>query len=160
MTHNRPLTKLTIPFSISLKLRLLLGGPLLGLILGFGAAYATQRDDEWGDSARAVGHVALTAQEQARAVNQKHNLVERSRQAAHKAWKQVQEMDRKHHVLDKTTEFLRTTWEAARAFVHRHRLVERGMEGIGKALMWAIEQMQQKIQESQHAEIRTTRTTP
>lgn len=122
-----------------------MGGPLLGLILGFGAAYATQRDDEWGDAACAVGHVALTAQEQARVVNQKHDIVERSKRAAGRAWKRAQEMDRKHHVLDKVTEVLRSLWEAVRAFVHRHRLVERGMEGLGKALVWVIEQMQQKI---------------
>ena len=120
------------------------------MILGFGAAYATQRDDGWGDSARAVGHVALTAQEQARVVNQKHNLVKRSQRAAHKAWQQAQELDRKHHILDQTTRFLRTSWEATRAFVQKHRLVERGMEGMTKALTWAMEQMEKKIQESQY----------
>ena len=99
---------------LSLSHRLLLGGPFLGILLGFGAAYATKRDDEWGDSARAVGHVALTAQEQARALDEKHHIVQRSRTAAQHAWRKAQEFDRKHHILDKTSEFLRTTWEATR----------------------------------------------
>ena len=131
--------------------RLLLGGPLLGLMFGFGAAYATQRDDEWGDVARATGRVALTAQHQAKIVNQKHNLVERSQKAARRAWTQAQDLDRKHHILDQTAQFLQTFWMSTKAFVQRHRLVERGMQGMGKALAWMMEQMEKKMQESQHS---------
>ena len=119
--------------------------------MGFGAAYATKRDDGWGDSARALGHVALTAREQARAVNQKHNIVQRSQQAAHQAWQQAQELDRKHHILAKVAEFLRTSWDATRAFVQQHQLVERGVQGMTKAFLWTMEQLQQKLQDSDAA---------
>ena len=131
-------------------MRRLLGGPFLGLLLGFGAAYATKRDDAWGDSARAVGHVALTAQEQARAINQKHHVVERSRQAAQQALRRARELDRQHGIRAKTIQALRSSWEATREYVTQHRLVERSVEGTSKAITWIMEQIEKKMKESQH----------
>ena len=120
------------------------------MLFGFGAAYATKRDDAWGDSARAMGHVALTAQEQARVVNQKHHIVERSRQAAQEALRRARELDRKHDIWNKTLQALRTSWEATLEFVQKHKLVERSVKGTSKAIVWAVEQIEKKIKESQH----------
>ena len=118
--------------------------------MGFATANATKRQDAWGDSARAMGYVALTAKEQAKIVNEKHHVVERSKEAAQMAWQQAQELDRKHHILERLSTLLRTSWKMASDFVHEHNLIERSFEGMTKAMKWAIEQMQNKVEDSQY----------
>ena len=98
-------------------LRRLLGGPVLAVLFGLSAAMCTHRDDAWGDSARALGQVALTAQEQALAVYRKHNVVARSQKAASKAWEKARTLERKHHIMHQTTDLLVASWLATRKFV-------------------------------------------
>lgn len=65
---------------------LLIGGPFLAAIAGFGSAYATQKEGVAGDATRALGEVALTAKEKARELNSKHHIVDKSKQVAGEAW--------------------------------------------------------------------------
>lgn len=102
---------------------------------------ASKRDDAWGDSVRALGHVAVTAQDQARAVNDKHHVMERSRQAAASAWKQAREL-----------EVFQTCWKATHAFVQKHKLVEKGVDGLAVILAWTLKQMQQKLNKTAEGE--------
>ena len=120
----------------------------MGLLLGFAAAYATQRNDAWGDSARALGHVALTAQEQAHVVNEKHNLVERSRRVAQQTLRRAHDLDRKYNIRTKTIEVVHMAWEITCEFVTRHKLIERSVDGTNRAITWITEQLERKIQES------------
>ena len=122
----------------------------LGLLLGFGAAYCSHnhRDDAWGDSARAMGHVALTAHAQAKAVNDKHHVVQKSQQVAQRAWQRAQAFDRQHDVVRRVRDWLRTSWEATREFVKRHQLVERGIETVDKVISWAIERQKNLLEHS------------
>ena len=120
----------------------------MGLLLGFAVAYATQRNDAWGDSARALGHVACTAQEQAHVVNQKHNLVERSRHVAQQALRRAHDLDRKYSIRSKAMQVVRMAWEITCEFVTRHKLIERSVDGTNRAITWITEQLERKIQES------------
>jgi hypothetical protein len=57
----------------------LLCGPIIALIFGGYAAYATSKDGTIGDAARAVGDVALTARDKAKEVDEKHDIVEKTK---------------------------------------------------------------------------------
>ena len=104
----------------------LVGGPFFAVLLGFGTAYATQKDGAVGDSARAVGHVARTAQEQAKAVDQKHHLLEKSQHLAKQAWQKARALDRKYHVLDTAVDVVQFSWNATKNFCQRHYRSLRG----------------------------------
>lgn len=123
---------------------LLVGGPILGLVLGFGAAYAATEHPQGhlvGDTARAVGAVALSAQARARVINDQHHVVERTQQAAQQAWNHAQQLDREHGILDKAQEMVVFSWKATVSFVREHNLVERGVRGIGKGVCWLLEKV-------------------
>jgi hypothetical protein len=56
----------------------LIGGPIVALIFGFGAAYATKGKGALGDSARAIGDGALSAKAKAVEIRNKHKNAVRS----------------------------------------------------------------------------------
>jgi len=123
----------------------LLGGPIFGMLLGFGAAYAADKDGAAGDTARAVGDLALTAREKAKGIDEKHHVVDKSKVAASEAWEKAQELDRQHKILERTRAFLVVSWAAVADFVKKHNLVERGVEGVGKALYWVAEKIADRL---------------
>ena len=125
----------------------LVGGPLFAVLLGFGTAYATQKEGAVGDSARAVGQVARTAQEQAVAVDQKHHLLEKSKQLAKEAWQKARSLDRQHHILDTAVDVVQFSWRATKNFCQRHRVVERGIQGTRETLGWLAEQIDQRTRD-------------
>ncbi|KAL3919810.1 MAG: hypothetical protein SGARI_007109 [Bacillariaceae sp.] len=55
---------------------LFLGGPIGAVILGFSAAYASQKEGAAGDIARTVGDIGVTVKEKAKQINDKHHLVD------------------------------------------------------------------------------------
>jgi len=111
-------------------LGLLVGGPVLSLVIGFGTAYYTKQEGATGDLARALGAVALEARDKWREVNSKHHLVVRSRQAANEAIHQIQKADRKHHGRKHFFKFVASCWKKTHKLVERHRLVERGCDKL------------------------------
>ena len=119
------------------------------MILGFGAAHATKKEGAVGDTARAVGDIALSAREKAREINQRHNVVERSSTAAQDAWQKAQDMDQEHHYLERGRNCAVKMWTALVDFVQRHNLIERGVNTIGRTVVWAAESIGRKIQEHQ-----------
>jgi hypothetical protein len=115
---------------------LFLGGPFVAMILGFGAAYATAKQGAVGDTARAVGDVALSAREKAIEIDEKHRVVDRSKVVAQEAFEKAKEMDRNHHILEKTKDFLVYSWTSTVEFFRRNRVLERGVEGVGRSAEW------------------------
>jgi len=115
-------------------LGLFLGGPVLACIVGFGTAYATKQDGATGDVARAVGHVALTAQEKAKEVNTKHHLVERTHEAAKRVVERATEMEHQHNILQRTKTFLDYSWTQLVETNREHRVLERTMNAMSTAL--------------------------
>ena len=124
---------------------LLLGGPFLAAVLGFGTAYATSKDGAAGDAARAVGEVALTAKAKAQQVDAKHNIVTKSKVVANEAWERAKEVDRQHNVLGKTKEFVVFSWEKILEINRNHRVVQRTFEGIGRALSYLLEKLSDQL---------------
>lgn len=62
---------------------LVLVGPIVGVALAAGAAYATTRQDGIGKAARTAGDVGLKAVDKARALNEEHRLDEKLDQKLH-----------------------------------------------------------------------------
>jgi hypothetical protein len=60
----------------------LLCGPILALIAGGYAAYATSKDGAIGDAAQAIGDIALIAVDKAKEVNEKHDILEKTKVAS------------------------------------------------------------------------------
>ena len=112
---------------------LFLGGPFVAMILGFGVAYATEKQGAVGDTARAVGDVALSVRGKAIEIDDKHNVVGKSKVMAQEAFEKAKEMDRKHHILERTKDLLVYSWTSTVEFFRRNRVVERGVEGVGRS---------------------------
>ena len=102
-----------------------------------------------GDTARAVGDLALNAREKAKEIDARHNVVERSSTAAQEAWTRAQEMDQEHHYLERGGACAKRIWTSVVSFVQRHNLIERGVNTIGKAVVWTADTIGRKIQERQ-----------
>jgi hypothetical protein len=118
-----------------------LGGPIGAIIMGFLAAYSAQKEGAAGDVARTVGDIGVTVSQKAKAINDKHHIVDRSAQAARKAWESAKEYDRQHHVLDKAVEALIRGWNRFVQFVHKHKLLERGVESAGRGYEFMAERL-------------------
>jgi hypothetical protein len=120
---------------------LFLGGPFVAMILGFGAAYATEKQGAVGDSARAVGDVALSVREKAIKIDEKHNVVGKSKVMAQEAFEKAKEMDQNHHILERTKAFFEYSWNSTVDFFRRNRVLERGVEGVGRSAEWVAEKV-------------------
>ena len=111
-----------------------------------------------GDSARAVGDVALNARDRAVEIDEKHNVVERCKEATGQAWEKAKEMDQKHNILVKTKDFF--TWCAASVadFCQRHKVVEKSVDTASRCASWASEQIQNAANENGRASVSSTTT--
>jgi hypothetical protein len=115
---------------------LFLGGPIGAMILGFGAAYATEKQGAVGDTARAVGDVAMSVREKAIEIDGKHKVVDRSKVVAQEAFEKAKEMDQKHHILERTKDLMVYSWTSIVEFFRRNRVLERSVQGVGRSAEW------------------------
>lgn len=108
------------------------------MILGLGASYATEREDAWGDTARAVGEISLQIRDRAQRLNRDHHILDRSQVALNQAWERAQAYDREHHVLDRLAVALSRVWAATQDYVQRHNIIERSIQSVGRGLEWVL----------------------
>jgi hypothetical protein len=148
MRHNILNNLIVIPhprFYFPFSYRLL-GGPLFGLLLGLGAAYACNKPGAAGDTARAVGEIALEARSKARRIDEEHHIVDRSKVVVQETWEKAQQIDQTHGILEKTKQTFVYGWTVTADFVKRHNLVERGVNNVGKAVFWVAEKVASKLE--------------
>ena len=126
-----------------------LGGPLLAVFLGFGAVYAYEREGLAGDTARAMGDLAIIVREKARKINSRHHVAEKTSEFASSAYEKAKEADRKHRIIAKARALTVDGFNAAVDFVQRHQLVERGVEAVGKAVHWASDAIETRTQRNE-----------
>jgi hypothetical protein len=124
---------------------LLVGGPFLGVVLGLGSLYASNSDGAAGDAARALGDVALLANNKFKEVDNKHQIVEKSKVAAQEAWEKAKQLDRRHRVMERATDFVVWSWEAVKEINRKHRLLERLIEGIGRGLVFVMTKVSENL---------------
>jgi hypothetical protein len=142
--NNRDHDRMVASGTAGAVLGLLTGGPVGALIAGFGLAYySTRKDGAAGDAARAVGDVALIASEQARELDERHHIVDKTKKAVANAWEKAVEVDRtrQHHVLEKIKAFIIFCWNTTVDYIRRERLLERGVEGVGRGIEYVSERV-------------------
>jgi hypothetical protein len=110
---------------------LVLGGPVVAILFGFGAAYATNTNGATGDAARALGEVALVAKEKARELEEKHHLVDKTKVAAIECLERIKEANRKHHFVKKIKKMIVWTFKSTIQFAQKRQLSEQSSVVIG-----------------------------
>jgi hypothetical protein len=108
-----------------------MGGPVVAILLGFGAAYATNTMGATGDVARAIGEVALVAKKKAQEVEEKHNLVDKTKVAAIDCLERIKDADRKHHFVKKIKKMVVWTFKSTIKFAQRRQLAEPSSLAVG-----------------------------
>jgi hypothetical protein len=120
----------------------LIGGPICAILGGFGSAYAAKNKvGAVGDCARAMGDVALVAKAKALEVEEKHHVVDNTKQVAAGAWENAKEMNREYNICEKTKDAIVYTGKATVNFTVEHRLLERGVQGMGRGMEFAAENL-------------------
>lgn len=118
----------------------LLGGPILSALLGFGAAYVSQKDGAPGDAARTLGDVGISVRNKAVEVDEKHHIVERSSKVANGAWEGAKKYDQKN-ILGKSKDFTVDVWQSFVDFIRERRILQRGVDGVGQGYEFVAEKV-------------------
>lgn len=118
-----------------------LGGPIGSALFGFTAAYVSQKDGAPGDAARALGDVGSTVRTKAIEVDEKHNIVEKTKKAAMNTWQKAKQYDEKHRILDYSKDFVVHGWKSFVEFVQERRLLEKGVDTAGKGYEYVAEKL-------------------
>ncbi len=124
---------------------LLLGGPIVAAIAGFGSAYAVRKDGATGDVARALGEVALSVQSTGQEWEEKHHVLGNTKRA-------IDEAD--SDLAIKFKALIETSWKAAVELNQQHDLLQRGVEGTGKGFEYLSDKIHSMSKENKATNIR------
>jgi hypothetical protein len=120
----------------------LTGGCWLSLVCGTGCVYAVkQHDGTIGDLARACGNFGIKANVMGREMDDKHNVVDNTKQAAVATWNKAKELNQEYRIVEKTKECVKSGVKAGVEFTKEHRLVERTYNGVGKVLSVVVQEI-------------------
>lgn len=103
----------------------LVGGPFVGVIAGGASAYYSRQEGAAGDVSRAIGELGAASCVKARELNEKHNLMHKSRKAACSLVKKAKELNNKHDLLDRSKGAAGDTWAKAKKFNEEHHVMKR-----------------------------------
>jgi hypothetical protein len=120
----------------------LTGGFWLSLACGTGCVYAAkQHDGTIGDLARACGNFGIKANVMARESDNKHNVVDNTKQAAVAAWNKAKTLNQEYQIVAKTKECVKSGVKTGVEFTKEHRLAERTYNGVGKVLSAVVQEI-------------------
>ena len=125
---------------------LLLGGPILALLTGGGAAYvASNNEGPVGNAARASGEFAIETGSKvgdaAKEANEKHGILDKIRIAFAAGWGKVRQFDEEHHASEKVKETVRPVKEKVVECEKKHHVVENILEGIHNGVIFLLEKL-------------------
>ena len=80
---------------------LVIAGPVIGVIGAAGAAALATQDNKAGEVARASGDVVIAAGEKAKQIDEKHDVVNKTKKAAGGFVQKTKEFEQKHHLGEK-----------------------------------------------------------
>lgn len=115
-------------------LGLLMGGPLLCVVLGLGSLYCSQQEGAAGDIARAMGDVALLTHSKFEELNEKHQLVDKGKEASGKAFTKLRAVHerhrqhRRHRNYEKKVKVRKLVawcWKSVVEFERKHKVLQR-----------------------------------
>ena len=109
-------------------------GPVMACVAGFGAAYGTTQDTPAGETARSMGRLALACRSKVVEIDQKHNVVHKTSQAACTCWKSSKSFAEEHKVAERTGSCLATSWKGLKQMNEDYRIVDRSWQGVTSAM--------------------------
>jgi hypothetical protein len=129
-----------------------LGGPFLSLVLGVGSHHYSKQEGAMGDCARALGEVSLVAKEKFLQVNDRHHLVDKSKEVASRTLDRVQEADQEHKIQEKVGYFVSHCYAVTLDFIYRHNLIERSKDTFKKFMHYLTEAVREHQHRALHRE--------
>jgi hypothetical protein len=154
-SQNEEVDDVTVGAGIAAgSLGLLVGGPVLAILTGFGTAYAATQSQEGAarDVARALGQIALQTRDKALELDRRHNLVVKGKQAVSEGWTKLKELDQKHQILEKGKAFVVWSWTQMAEQNRKHRILERAIEATGKALSFIFVKLVAAFQQARNTD--------
>mmetsp|Transcript_17471 Transcript_17471/g.25827 ORF Transcript_17471/g.25827 Transcript_17471/m.25827 type:complete len:249 (+) Transcript_17471:91-837(+) len=116
-------------------------GPMGGILVGAGSAYAVQTQGLAGDIARAMGDVALLVSYKVVELNTKHDIVKRSRASLYQLWKSLKDYNRRFRIVEKAQLFVVKSWKETVEYARRKELMEKGLVAVSEGMEWFLDQI-------------------
>lgn len=120
---------------------LIVGGPILGLLLGVGAAVVAKQDDgPAGDGARKAGAFAIETSsvvgEKAREVNERHGIMDKIKIGWEHIWKRVVQFDEEHKIGESTKAVVEDVKQKTVEFENEHHWGQQILDGVQNGVMF------------------------
>jgi hypothetical protein len=120
---------------------LIVGGPILGLLLGVGAAVVAKQDDgPAGEGARKAGAFAIETSsvvgEKAREVNEKHGILDKIKIGWENIWKRVVQFDEDHKICESTKVVVEDVKQKTVEFENEHHWGQQILDGVQNGVMF------------------------
>jgi hypothetical protein len=120
---------------------LIVGGPILGLLLGVGAAVVAKQDDgPAGEGARKAGAFAIETSsvvgEKAREVNERHGIMEKIKIGWENIWKRVVQFDEDHKIGESTKAVVEDVKQKTVEFENEHHWGQQILDGVQNGVMF------------------------
>jgi len=81
-------------------------GPTLATVAGIAAAYGATQSGAAGDACRAAGDIALNAKDKVKEINQKHDIVNQTKNGAQGILSKLRDADGRHEIFEKVKMFV------------------------------------------------------
>lgn len=120
---------------------LIMGGPILGLLLGVGAAVVAKQDDgPAGEGARKAGTFAIETSsvvgEKAREVNERHGIMDKIKIGWEHIWKRVAQFDEEHKIGESTKAVVEDVKQKTVEFENAHHWGQQILDGVQNGVMF------------------------
>jgi hypothetical protein len=101
----------------------------------------TTRTGTIGDLAHACGDFGIKANVMARELDDKHNVVDNTKQAAAATWNKAKSLNQEYQIVEKTKECVKSGVKTGVEFTKEQRLVKRTYNGVSKVLSVVVQEI-------------------
>mmetsp|Transcript_15711 Transcript_15711/g.20908 ORF Transcript_15711/g.20908 Transcript_15711/m.20908 type:complete len:183 (-) Transcript_15711:511-1059(-) len=109
---------------------LVAAGPLIGVVAGVGAAAVAVTSTKAGHFARKSGDAVNAVGDQAKKINEQHQVVDKTKKVGNSVFGKAKEVDENHHVVDKTKNAASGAFRTAKNFDEKHQIVGKTGKGL------------------------------
>lgn len=119
------------------------GGPVVGAMTACGAALAISSRSNTGAFARDGGEAVAKIGDKIREMDQKHHIVDKTKESASKIGDKIKELDQKHHIVDQTKENASKIGDKIREIDEKHHFVDKTKDNAAK-IGYRVREIDQK----------------
>jgi hypothetical protein len=123
---------------------LVVAGPIVGLAGAVGAGILATQKGTAGEISRASGDVVISAGDRAKKLDEKHHIVDKTKQSTQDLVQKGKELDEKHHITDKTKKAAGGLVKNAKQFEEKHHIGEKAGKGLKNGLNFLSKQLKPK----------------